>query len=160
MDIQLKRRHRIQIGNPGGFNITLVGCGGTGSFLAPHLARLAYHAAQRYGTVIQLRFIDPDQVEPKNIGRQNFCPAEIGANKARALATRYNLAFGLDIEFDSQPIDVASILYGYSWFNLVVGAVDNAAARQEICEDVIAASGKMWWLDCGNHEQSSPHTWG
>ena len=77
--------------------VTLAGCGGTGSFLALHLARLAYHARERHGLDVRLAFVDPDVVEEKNVGRQNFCPAEVGQPKAQRLMARYNRAFGLSI---------------------------------------------------------------
>jgi len=36
-----EKRYTLQVGNPEHVEIVLVGCGGTGSFLALHLARLA-----------------------------------------------------------------------------------------------------------------------
>ena len=50
-------------------HILLVGVGGTGSWLALSLGRLAYHARQK-GITFHLTFVDPDRVEIKNVGRQ------------------------------------------------------------------------------------------
>jgi PRTRC genetic system ThiF family protein len=153
--MQITKRYPIQIGDPNRIYLILVGCGGTGSFLALHLARLAYHARQRNnGPSPSLVFIDPDVVESKNLGRQNFCPAEIGRNKARTLARRYNLAFGLDIRAHATPFH-SRIVRGniYQTFRLVIGAVDNAAARQAI-QDYVTSNRQTWWLDCGNHEHA------
>jgi PRTRC genetic system ThiF family protein len=141
----------VQLGSPNYFPIILVGCGGTGSFLALHLARLAYHARQAHGLDVRLRFIDPDVVEEKNIGRQNFCPAEVGLNKATALATRYSHAFGLSIEYVTTPVSKDDVARSSA---LLVGAVDNARARKTINRMATQSAGRLWWLDCGNHEHA------
>jgi PRTRC genetic system ThiF family protein len=116
-----------------------------------HLARLAYHAQ---GKDVRLSFCDPDVVEEKNIGRQNFAPAEIGRNKAVALTRRYSTAFGLRIQCRPQKFQSDFITAKRHQFTLVVGAVDNAAARKAIHEAIVDSSRLVWWLDCGNHEAS------
>ena len=41
--------------------------------------------------------------------------------------------------------------YRDNWLHLVIGAVDTPEARLHI-EDVVKGwSGRLWWLDCGNH---------
>jgi PRTRC genetic system ThiF family protein len=143
--------------------IWLVGCGGTGSWLAPSLARLV--AALRVGGKgADLTFVDPDVVEPKNVLRQNFCHAEIGVPKAAALAMRYSAAWGLDIPALSEPFDLRRIaMPGPEEMYLLVGCVDNAAARRTIFECVTVQNAgaeragrppAAWWLDCGNHAES------
>ena len=56
--------------------IVMLGAGGTGGHIAPHLYRLLY-ALDR-----PVRFIicDGDVVEEKNLVRQNFIPADLGEN--------------------------------------------------------------------------------
>jgi PRTRC genetic system ThiF family protein len=155
--LKKSKRYPIQIGNPETYHLMLVGCGGTGSFLALHLARLAYHARERYNRTVDLMFIDPDVVEAKNIGRQNFAPAEVGAHKAEALARRYSLAFGLPIRFKNDVFTSYSLgsWLSQSEFYLIVGAVDNAAARVSIYDRVGSQrNNALWWLDCGNHEHA------
>ncbi|MCP4517833.1 MAG: hypothetical protein GY824_21725, partial [Delftia sp.] len=97
--LNIAKRIPLELGRVDHVNLVLVGCGGTGSFLALHLARLAWHAREQHGIEVALTFIDPDRVEARNVGRQNFVPAEIGACKAQSLASRYGLAFGLRIRF-------------------------------------------------------------
>ena len=80
----------------GPLNIVVVGVGGTGGHLAPQLARIMWLEREN-GRDVQMTFVDPDLIEEKNIGRQNFCPASIGQNKALDLAMRFNAAYGLDI---------------------------------------------------------------
>ena len=75
--------------------IVMLGAGGTGGHIAPHLYRLLY-ALDR-----PARFIicDGDIVERKNLVRQNFSEADLGKNKARVLAERYSRVFGLETEY-------------------------------------------------------------
>jgi len=151
----IQQRCRIEVGRRSEVDVVLVGCGGTGSFLALHLARMAYHAREARGIHVRLTFVDPDVVEAKNIGRQNFCPAEIGRNKARTLMERYNRAFGLQIRAYAMPIGQAprdELKEGV--FPLLMGCVDNAAARRVLQRAVHAAMGRLWWLDGGNHDHS------
>lgn len=70
--------------------IIILGAGGTGGYVIPHLYRIAF-AADR-----QMRIIvcDGDVVEGKNLIRQNFVEQDIGRNKAQVLAERYSAAFG------------------------------------------------------------------
>jgi PRTRC genetic system ThiF family protein len=137
--------------------LTLVGCGGTGSHIASGLAALAL-ALREQSVACELTFIDPDTVEPKNVGRQLFGLADIGQPKATVLARRLNATLGLNIGAVKRAIDEsdnfieavpqADTLY------LVVGAVDNPAARAAIAQAVKRAQGKLWWLDCGNERVS------
>lgn len=75
--------------------VVMLGAGGTGAHIAPHLYRLLY-ALKR-----PVRFIicDGDVVEEKNLVRQNFIPADLGENKAKVLAERYSTVFGMETEY-------------------------------------------------------------
>ncbi|MCK9629259.1 MAG: PRTRC system ThiF family protein [Bacteroidales bacterium] len=150
--LALEKRHTVELGDMRQNGILLVGCGGTGSFLALHLARLAWHLRERNGQSLPLTFVDPDRVELQNVGRQNFCPAEIGQYKAWTLMRRYNAAFGLDIQAHTQPFD-REMAYQQR-VRIVAGCVDNGAARSAIADAVLRCNGKVWWLDAGNHEFS------
>src|SRR5689334_14397605 len=79
-----------------------VGAGGTGSWLFPHLVRLARELLQQ-GKQVSIKLIDPDYVEPINLIRQSFAECEVGLPKASALAFRYGAAWGLEIEALVQP---------------------------------------------------------
>ena len=158
--MNIAKHYRIEIGEVTAATILLVGCGGTGSFAALHLARLAWAARQR-GLDIGLVFVDPDHVEEKNVGRQNFCPAEIGQPKALALASRYGLAFGLRVKAVVGPFRDDMLYHQRRGINehlLVVGAVDSPAARRGIHAAMLEVAARpaalTWWLDAGNGEQS------
>ena len=141
--------HSLQLMLPEGAKsqLVMVGCGGTGSWLAPAVARVARLMMERFGKKVEVTFIDHDDVEEKNIYRQNFCAAEIGMNKADALALRYGTAWGVEITAISKKLteDDGSEIHGAT----VIGCVDNAAARKAIHHIRYAA-----WLDCGNSKNS------
>lgn len=132
--------------------IHMVGCGGTGSWLAPSIARLGRLLAER-GQKVRIVFSDHDRLEPVNIPRQNFCDAEIGQNKARALAARYSAAWGIAIEARERLFKAGEDQHE---LRVLVGCVDNAAARRAISEDLrdrlygTRSAPNAVWIDCGN----------
>jgi PRTRC genetic system ThiF family protein len=131
-------------------HIYLVGLGGTGSALALSLARTVYHARQT-GKEVSLVFIDHDIVEPKNVGRQYFEPAQVGMNKAEALAEWISIAWGLDVVAYPGRLESFRLAGGLSeqGIDLLIGCVDNYKARRELQQVAVINAG-MWWLDCGN----------
>lgn len=145
--------------------LTLVGCGGTGSHLASGLVAIE-QGLRAQGVPVDLLFIDPDTVEPKNIGRQLFAQIDLGQSKAEVLAGRLNAAYGLRIMSAVRALDPLDILVqpdDRDTLHLVIGAVDNPAARATIASVVKAsqdsggvpgARGRLWWLDCGNENHS------
>lgn len=71
--------------------IVVVGCGGTGSWLIPKLAK-TINDMKRKNLLSQdfsLILVDGDTAEPKNLIRQNFIEPDIGSNKAEVMALRY-----------------------------------------------------------------------
>ena len=145
-----------------------IGCGGTGSWLAPAVARTARmltEMGKRAGVV----YCDPDAVELKNVFRQNFCQAEVGNNKAAALALRYGTAWGVEVSSvgiklskESQS-DWNRRLRGLDDINLhecvivVIGCVDGWQGRRAIEKLVSSCAwgpAGVYWLDCGNEKNS------
>ncbi|MDI6757505.1 MAG: ThiF family adenylyltransferase [Endomicrobiia bacterium] len=142
---------RLEFTPPRIGRIVVIGCGGTGGYMAQTVSRLLYHY-KRHGREIGLTLADFDAVEDKNVGRQNFCAAELGVNKAEALARRFSRAYGIEIEVISEMLAQKS-----RWLSraarenitLVIGAVDNAYARKAIAESLSCCE-RTSWLDCGN----------
>lgn len=134
------------------WNICLVGCGGTGSYIAHALAQLKASQPPGGGAVGRVILVDPDEVEERNIGRQNFAPADIGHPKAQGLAFRYNLAFGLDFEWVIEPFRPGLLPKEASSLArlLVVGAVDSGQARRAIAGALRERQDEVVWLDAGN----------
>lgn len=135
-------------------NICLVGCGGTGSFLVPHLARIAnfYKEVDRQ---IEITLIDFDEIELKNLYRQNFCPGELGWNKAEALALRYKTIYP-HLKITALASEFDYLLLPSQHPALIIGCCDNAETRREMAALTSERtrqkdpSSPVWWLDCGN----------
>ena len=139
--------------------IVLVGCGGTGGFLAEAICRLLI------GREASLYLVDPDRVEPHNVARQCFDRSDIGRFKAEVLAERLARQFGREIGYSVLPYDrelhAQVFADANSLLNLLVGCVDNATARRAIAATIEDRSwncgsrrGRVWWLDCGNGRNS------
>jgi len=139
--------------------LLVVGLGGTGSFLARHVACLVW-LLRNAGKEAHLTFVDPDTVEAGNLPRQHFCPAEIGRYKAEALAERYAQAFGIEIGCIPTRFSPDLVRLEWNTLTILVGCVDNAAARVAIEEALQAnetrsngekpAVPRVWSLDLGN----------
>lgn len=141
--------------------ILLVGCGGTGGFLAEAICRLLI------GRSAQLYLIDPDRVEPHNVARQAFDQNDVGRFKAEVLAERLAHRFGRELGYSVLPYDrdLHARVFGDrgGQLQLVVGCVDNAPARRAIADTLDQRSPSYgyghamphaWWLDCGNGRNS------
>ncbi len=144
--------------------IVMLGAGGTGGHIAPHLYRLLYSLDR------PVRFIicDGDIVEEKNLVRQNFTPADLGENKAKVLAERYSAVFGMETEYLPGFVENEQELerlitpqvwrQDYSWTEIVemvilIGAVDNNKSRK-MCHAVFNRAKELVYIDSGNGEHT------
>ena len=147
--------------------IVMLGAGGTGGHIAPHIYRLLYSLDRA------VRFIicDGDIVEQKNLVRQNFTPADLGENKAKVLASRYSSVFGLTTEYISDFIENANELgqlltprkiWGHNYHTtatqvtemvILIGAVDNNKSRK-LCHEVFQKAKELIYIDSGNGEST------
>ena len=131
--------------------VLLVGGGGTGSrileqLVCVHRALLAKGHPQG----LQVTLVDPDVVSPANVGRQAFYPSDVGAYKAHILIHRANMALNGEAfwKSDTRKLERDCVLGDY---DLVIGAVDNRAARLAMLSGLQNAShGIRYWLDIGN----------
>lgn len=126
-------------------HIVLVGVGGTGSALARLVARMLWQRKEAGQIVPTLLLVDPDIVEMKNVIRQGFAPAEVGAFKSQAIALRYSLAYGLPIQYVTEAFDHEKHLPQGS---ILIDCTDNHLARREILKGVEAQ--KACVISCGN----------
>jgi PRTRC genetic system ThiF family protein len=95
--------------------------------------------------------VDPDVVSPANIGRQNFYPGDVGSFKADVLVSRANMA--LENTVWKSSIDKLTTNTSLHGFDIVIGAVDNRAARLAILRGLEGTmSGVRYWLDMGNRK--------
>ncbi len=122
--------------------VMIVGCGGTGAAVARIVARILYDLKRSRRHTPDLVLVDPDIVEPKNIGRQLFSHSEAGRYKAEAIARRLNFALGLDVAWINAPLDARRHDDRYGG-RVVISCVDNHEARREIhqMKGVLIASG-------------------
>jgi hypothetical protein len=126
--------------------VTVVGCGGTGGFVAEALCRLLPADAE-------LVLVDHDRVEERNLTRQSFYREDMGQFKSEVLAHRLARRFERPVGYSTAPISMT----GISLPGLVIGCVDNGLARGDIARavlrvrDTIYAYGS-WWVDAGNGE--------
>lgn len=128
--------------------IILLGAGGTGGYIAPHLCRLV-HTLDRTVKVI---IADGDIVEQKNIVRQNFICSDLGRNKAQVLAERYTSAFGSEVYYIPEFIESESKLLELlksQKLVILIGAVDNNKSRQ-LCHNVFQKLDDIIYIDSGN----------
>ncbi len=127
-------------------NVTVVGCGGTGGFVAESLCRILPERAV-------LLLIDPDRVEQRNLLRQNFYITDLGMYKSEALAARLAAKFNRPVAYSTLPVSMVKGTH-----NIIIGCVDNGLARADIAE-IAAPRGYLththlsgWWVDAGNGE--------
>ena len=131
--------------------ITVVGCGGTGGFVAEGLCRLFQG---REATIV---LVDHDRVEPHNLLRQNFYADDVGKFKSQALADRLartcRRPVGYSVypfrEYDSRPN--GNCYPGLPAYGdcLLIGCADNAAARRAMAE-CLPGDPRRWLIDSGN----------
>lgn len=141
----------------------VVGAGGTGSFVAPAIARLIFELKQQQNRSSEMLIVDPDVVENGNIPRSNFCFAEIGRYKAQTLAERVSMAWGIETSFSCEKFDAEKHLKNsnsdYRNLTIIVGCVDNHSARREMHRalDKFRSywdASRAWWIDGGNGKAS------
>ncbi len=116
-------------------NVSVVGCGGTGGYIADALVRLL-------PLTIDLVLIDMDVVEERNLNRQSFTAADIGLFKSEALAKRLAERYQRPVKYSIMPVGAVELPQG-----IVVGAVDNGLARQAIADRIHDG---QFWIDAGN----------
>ena len=97
--------------------ITVVGCGGIGSFVVLALAKMGCRALTAW---------DDDRVEPHNIPNQAYRVADVGRLKVEALAELVRDVAGVPLAIRAERVREQRLQ------GLVVSAVDTMAARREI----------------------------
>ncbi len=125
----------FEVGNSRIDALIIVGCGGTGGFVADGLARLLPQS-------IDLILIDMDTVEERNLNRQSFTAADVGLFKSEALAKRLAGKYQRPIQYSVLPVGADDLPRG-----IVVGCVDSGPARQAIAKHLPDG---QWWVDSGN----------
>jgi len=120
-------------------DVLVVGCGGTGGFVAEGLCRIL---PEDFRIVLQ----DHDRVEDRNLIRQNFFASDLGKFKSQALAERLSNNYRRAVGYKVFPFGLHySNMYAVP--SIIIGCVDNSEARRLIS---LEPMGLMWWIDAGN----------
>lgn len=126
----------------------VIGCGGTGAYFLPNLARqvsIANGLRKIEGLAEhKILLVDRDSVSLSNLNRQNFIEKDLDKNKAEVLATRYGTAFSMNIEYLDEYITSADMLYEIATdfsdnkqcIPVIVDCVDNNKTRVLIHEAI------------------------
>jgi molybdopterin/thiamine biosynthesis adenylyltransferase len=133
-------------------SIILIGAGGTGSRLMPMMSQLVRtclkeHNPNAWLQKLPIYVIDGDEVEEKNLLRQNFIRKDVGRPKAAVVAQRYAAAFDIAIHPICQFVTPdtswlpeagdGSDMSGWTFNNsIVILAVDSAIARRTILRQI------------------------
>ncbi|EGQ9284646.1 PRTRC system ThiF family protein [Vibrio parahaemolyticus] len=132
-------------------SIALVGCGGTGSFLAEELISLhnALVALDPHNNT-RITFFDPSNVTEANLVRQKFFPTQIGLNKAEALVWTANNLYGKS--FKAKPEAFNPTIH--TDYDIIITALDKPSTRLNLYKTFRDTRRTRYWLDCGNDDRS------
>lgn len=139
---------------PKGYDILVVGCGGTGSAFLQSLIPYLVHRPQD-ALPVSVTICDGDTVEEKNLARQVFFPDQVGLNKALALAESIEGTFDYRVKVVSRYLEdfeeVNSCFRPHDKIPVLVGCVDNLKARA-IYEGWFEKQKSAIYIDCANEE--------
>lgn len=97
--------------------IYIFGTGGTGGWFVPKLVKILNDASAKFLVgKVEVILIDGDQVELKNVARQNFIVDDVGRNKAEVMCDRYapHLVPNIDMFFVDKFVGNKTIISKYS----------------------------------------------
>ena len=109
----------------GEFPVAVCGAGALGANIAESLARMGFN---------QLRVVDRDRVEQRNLSTQPYYRADAGAFKARMLANDLYRAVGVEVDARSEELTAANAGKLLKGSALVVDVFDNSASRRVLKE--------------------------
>ncbi len=146
--------YRVRMGDmQDNAKVMVVGCGGTGGFVAEGLCQLLGKGDD------PVLLIDHDRVEPHNLRRQNFFRGDVGKYKSQVLAERLSRQYGRKIAYTIYPFDPDMIredlgggFYREALHGLIIGCVDDSTPARRIISESLRYGN--WWIDAGNGRHS------
>jgi len=133
-------------------NVTVVGCGGTGSYLLPMLAQMNYLLRNISGDTcgIFVTAYDPSEVRETNIGRQNFWPLDLNKSKSQVLIERLNMGYGTQWKYETTEFQKCS---QYNT-DFLMTCTDTIKSRLNIGLSHQCDESNTVWIDGGNDEST------
>ena len=105
------------------YAVTVCGAGALGANLVETLARSGYG---------QLKVIDGDRIETRNLSTQPYFRSDVGAYKGKILANTIYRAVGTPVEAICKRLTAANVKALLRGSALVIDAFDNSGSRQLI----------------------------
>ncbi|MCT7948401.1 ThiF family adenylyltransferase [Ancylothrix sp. C2] len=114
--------------------VTICGAGALGANLTENLARTGFS---------NLKIIDRDRIEERNLSTQPYYRSDIGAFKAKILSNSLYRALGLKMEVQTKELTAENAAQLIAKPSLVIDTFDNSISRQTVKDYCVAAN-----LDC------------
>lgn len=141
------------------WDIALVGVGGTGGYILQSLMRVL----KNFDIRGLLTIADGDEVEEKNLLRQNFIECDIAKKKVEVLSRRYSNVYDMDMRTvgtyveDLEAVENLFVLGRSDWNywpgrnvqRVLIGAVDNNRTRQ-LFHGYFCSCNDLIYIDAGN----------
>lgn len=159
MTLSLETSYKLHVDSNRGKHWIVIGCGGNGGYYIPQMLRQIALQNKRL-ELSNLRqhkvtLIDADDIEDKNLTRQNFVRNDVGKNKAEVMASRYGRAFGIEVDYIPEYVESSQQLINIAQQGglkpVFVGAVDNNKTRTLI-DGAFKHFRGSFWIDAGNEE--------
>lgn len=105
------------------YPVTICGAGALGSNLTENLARSGFG---------ELKVIDLDRIEERNLSTQPYYRSDVGAFKAKILANNLYRAIGTKLEAETKELTSANATQLLKDSQLIVDVFDNSTSRQTV----------------------------
>ena len=105
------------------YPVTICGAGALGANITETLARSGFG---------NLKVIDRDRIEERNLSTQPYYRSEVGAFKAKILANNLYRAIAVQVAAETRELTAANAKQLLSKSALVIDAFDNSMARQAV----------------------------
>ncbi|MCC3440121.1 ThiF family adenylyltransferase [Microcoleus sp. PH2017_05_CCC_O_A] len=113
------------------FPVTVCGAGALGANIVESLARSGF---------CQLRVVDRDRIEERNLSTQPYYRSDIGAFKAKILANHLYRALSVSIDAHSKELTPANVDRLLANSALAIDTFDNSIGRQAVKDYCASAS--------------------
>lgn len=105
------------------YSVTICGAGALGANLAENLARSGFG---------NLKAIDRDRIEERNLSTQPYYRSDVGAFKAKILANNLYRAIGTKVAAETKELTSVNAAQLLKDSQLIVDVFDNSVARQVV----------------------------